>query len=85
MAIEIAPALQDISIIDSWAGLRPRAKDDLPVLGPVDDVKGLFYATGHYRNGILLTPITGEIIAESMTGRNSSSLLGCFSPDRLCK
>jgi glycine oxidase len=82
MAIEIAPALQNISIVDSWAGFRPRAQDDLPVLGPVEDVPGLFYATGHYRNGILLAPITGEIIAESMIGRNSSSLFGCFSPDR---
>lgn len=85
MAIEIAPALQDTSIIDSWAGFRPRAKDELPVLGSIEDVTGLFYATGHYRNGILLAPITGEVIAESMIGRNSSSLLGCFSPDRFRK
>jgi glycine oxidase len=68
MAIEIAPALQNISIIDSWAGFRPRAKDDLPVLGSVADVKGLFYATGHYRNGILLAPITGEVIAGAIVG-----------------
>ena len=80
MAIEIAPALQNISIIDSWAGFRPRAKDDLPVLGPVEDVPGLFYATGHYRNGILLAPITGEIIASAIVG--DSSTWTAFSPQR---
>ena len=80
MAIEIAPALQNISIIDSWAGFRPRAQDDLPVLGPVDGVKGLFYATGHYRNGILLAPITGEMIASAIVG--DSSTWTAFSPQR---
>src|SRR5207248_634816 len=70
MAIEIAPALQYISIIDSWAGFRPRAKDDLPALGSVEDLKGLFYATGHYRNGILLAPITGEVIAGAILGQS---------------
>ena len=80
MAIEIAPALENTSIIDSWAGFRPRAKDDLPVLGSVEDVKGLFYATGHYRNGILLAPITGEVIAEAILGRSSEWT--AFSPQR---
>jgi glycine oxidase len=80
MAIEIAPALQNISIVDSWAGFRPRAKDDLPVLGSVEDVNGLFYATGHYRNGILLAPITGEVIAEAILG--DSSAWPAFSPQR---
>ena len=83
MAIEIAPALQNISIIDSWAGFRPRAKDDLPMLGSVENVKGLFYATGHYRNGILLAPITGEIIAGAIVG--DSSAWKSFSPQRFAK
>jgi len=80
MAIEIAPALQDISIIDSWAGFRPRAKDDLPALGSVEDLKGLFYATGHYRNGILLAPITGEVIAGAILGQSPEWT--AFSPQR---
>jgi len=80
MAFEIAPALQNVSIIDSWAGFRPRAKDDLPALGSVENVKGLFYATGHYRNGILLAPITGEVIAEAIVGH--SSAWTAFSPQR---
>ena len=83
MAIEIAPALQNISIIDSWAGFRPRAKDDLPALGSVVAVKGLFYATGHYRNGILLAPITGEVIAGAIVG--DSPEWTAFSPRRFAK
>ena len=81
-ALEIAPRLGHLPLIDSWAGLRPRAADDLPVLGACAEIAGLFYATGHYRNGILLAPITGEIIADVVTGQNPSSHLETFSPAR---
>jgi glycine oxidase len=80
MAIQIAPALEQFPVSDSWAGFRPRAKNDLPVLGSVEDVKDLFYATGHYRNGILLAPITGEVIADAIFGH--SSAWTAFSPQR---
>ena len=82
MAFEIAPGLESAAIVDSWAGFRPHAPDDLPVLGPAGDVDGLFYATGHYRNGILLAPITAEIIAEAVINRESSRFFESFSPDR---
>ena len=82
MAFEIAPALTDLPIVDSWAGLRPRAKDDLPVLGPCEEIDGLFYATGHYRNGILLAPVTGELIAHAITEGVTSSIPETFSPNR---
>ena len=82
MAFEIAPGLESAAIVDSWAGFRPHAPDDLPVLGPPADIDGLFYATGHYRNGILLAPITAEIIAEAVVNRKSSPWLEIFSPDR---
>lgn len=82
MAFEIAPGLESAMVVDSWAGFRPHAPDDLPVLGPTADIDGLFYATGHYRNGILLAPITAEIIAEAVVNRKSSRLLESFSPDR---
>lgn len=82
MAREIAPALADLPIISSWAGLRPRAKDDLPVLGLCEEVEGLFYATGHYRNGILLAPITGEVIANAIVQAVTPMDLSAFSPDR---
>jgi glycine oxidase len=80
-ALEIAPLLGALPVVDSWAGLRPRAEDDLPVLGPCG-IAGLFYATGHYRNGILLAPVTGELIAEAIVGNVISPLLSRFSPDR---
>lgn len=82
MAFQIAPALQSAAIVDSWAGFRPHAPDDLPVLGPAGDVAGLFYATGHYRNGILLAPITAEIIADAVVEGKSPDWLEIFSPDR---
>jgi len=65
-ALEISPAIADLPVVDTWAGLRPRAADGLPVLGPCGEIDGLFYATGHYRNGILLAPLTGELISEAI-------------------
>lgn len=82
MAFEIVPALESAAIAGSWAGFRPHSPDDLPVLGRAADIEGLFYATGHYRNGILLAPITAEIIAEAVVNRKSSPILESFSPDR---
>lgn len=79
---EISAILSSFPIIDSWAGLRPRAPDNLPVLGPYGEIKGLVYATGHYRNGILLAPITGELIAQAIIDNSLSRLLGPFAADR---
>jgi glycine oxidase len=81
-AQEISPAIANLPIVDTWSGLRPRAPDSLPVLGPCDEIGGLFYATGHYRNGILLAPVTGELIAEAVVDGVLSPLLGPFSPSR---
>jgi glycine oxidase len=71
-ALEIAPGVSEFAIVDTWAGLRPRATDDLPLIGPCNDIEGLFYATGHYRNGILLAPITAELIADAIAGKVDS-------------
>lgn len=82
-ALEIAPAaIADAPLVDAWAGLRPRAEDDLPVLGACAEVCGLFYATGHYRNGILLAPVTGELVAEQIATGMMPALLDAFSPNR---
>ena len=81
-ALEIAPHLGALRRLDSWAGLRPRAADDLPVLGPCGEIDGLYYATGHYRNGILLAPVTGELIAQMITDKIPSPFLTVFGPDR---
>lgn len=81
-ALEIAPLIGALHLAASWAGLRPRAADGLPVLGPYAEIEGLFYATGHYRNGILLAPITGELIAGAIVDKVDSTSLSIFSPDR---
>jgi len=81
-ALEIAPDISKLPIADSWAGLRPRAADGLPVLGPCGEIDGLVFATGHYRNGILLAPITGELIAEIVVENKVSPVIASFSPDR---
>lgn len=81
-AQEISPAVSNLPIVDTWSGLRPRAPDNLPVLGPCDEIGGLFYATGHYRNGILLAPVTGDLIADAVVDGVISPLLAPFSPGR---
>jgi glycine oxidase len=82
MAEQIAPALESVAVVEAWAGFRPRAKDGLPVLGPFGGVQGLFYATGHYRNGILLAPVTAKLIADTILSGAIPSLLSSFLPDR---
>jgi glycine oxidase len=82
---ELSPAVAALDVTDSWAGLRPRAPDGKPVLGESADVRGLFYAAGFYRNGILLAPAAGEIIADLVTGgatRLPRRALETFSPGR---
>jgi glycine oxidase len=81
-AIEIMPCVAGQAVIETWAGLRPRAPDDLPILGPDPRVEGLIYATGHYRNGILLAPITARAIGELVVKGESSVDLAPFSVAR---
>jgi glycine oxidase len=81
MVNEIAPSLTCAKIVDTWCGLRPDTTDELPILGPTD-VEGLLIATGHYRNGILLAPITGKLIAECIADERPSMDLTDFSPLR---
>lgn len=81
-ALEIAPAVGGLSLLDSWAGLRPRAEDGWPVIGECAELRGLFYATGHYRNGILLAPQTGALLADEIMTGHASPLGNAFRPDR---
>jgi len=62
-AIKLAPALEKARIEETWAGLRPDSPDHLPIIGPTD-VDGLLIATGHFRSGILLAPVTARLIRE---------------------
>ena len=81
-ALEIAPRIAELTLVDTWAGLRPRAADELPVLGKTGETEGLFFATGHYRNGILLAPLTGELIAALIADNVVAAELQTFTPDR---
>ncbi|HZS09254.1 MAG TPA: glycine oxidase ThiO [Blastocatellia bacterium] len=81
-AVEIMPILEQQRVIETWAGLRPHAPDDLPVLGADPELAGLVYATGHYRNGILLTPVTAQAISELIRTGESKTNLSPFSITR---
>ncbi|HUP02282.1 MAG TPA: glycine oxidase ThiO [Gemmatimonadota bacterium] len=81
-AREFLPVLGDAPLDSSWAGLRPGTVDSLPIIGEDPDLEGLVYATGHYRNGILLAPITAEAIAAVAAGEVPTLDLAPFRPDR---
>jgi glycine oxidase len=81
-ALAMAPGLGDLPLREAWAGLRPATRDFLPVLGPSASVPNLFYAVGHFRSGILLSAITGEILTDLIQGRSPSIDLTPFSPKR---
>lgn len=81
-ALEIVPSLGNLEISDSWAGLRPYAVDGLPIIGEFEKISRLFVATAHYRNGILLTPITAKIIVDLILGVDRSRYLDIFGPGR---
>ena len=80
-AQEIVPDLAAAEIVETWSGLRPDTPDHLPILGPTE-LEGLTIATGHFRNGILLAPITAKLIAEWITERRVSFDWDIFSPLR---
>lgn len=79
-ARQILPALDRCTFRGAWAGLRPATPDHLPILGEAEP--GLFLATGHFRNGILLAPITARLIAEWITSGQPSQDLTPFAPHR---
>jgi glycine oxidase len=81
---ELAPSLACAEIVETWSGLRPGTPDQLPILGPTD-VEGLLMATGHYRNGILLAPITAKLITEWISDGRTSLNCEEFSPLRFLR
>jgi glycine oxidase len=82
LAIEIAPALLKAPVVDTWSNFRPASPDGEPVLGPAA-LPGLFYATGHTRNGVLLAPITADALAAEILGGTRPIDLAPFSVRRL--
>ena len=82
VASMLAPRVSAIAPVDSWAGLRPGSVDGLPLLGSLPEWEGVSVATGHYRNGILLSPVTGRLIARSVIEGSTDGAMVSFSPNR---
>jgi len=80
-ALEIVPGLAQAKRHEDWAGLRPGTPDEMPILGETE-VKGYFVATGHFRDGILLAPITARVMTDVIMGKPPAYDLGNFSPAR---
>jgi glycine oxidase ThiO len=81
-AEEICPRLSRSSSTRSWAGLRPVTPDMLPIIGTDPQHPSLIYACGHSRNGVLMAPLTGDLVADLVTGTPLSFDLAQFRPDR---
>jgi glycine oxidase len=82
LAIRLVPALADAPVSETWANFRPVTDDELPILGPTA-TEGLLLATGHFRNGILLSPITADLISGLILGRPTDIDLSPFARARL--
>jgi glycine oxidase len=80
-ALKLVPKLADARILEDWAGLRPGTPDNLPILGATE-ITGYYVATGHFRDGILLAPITAEVMSAVIEGRKPDYDLAAFSPTR---
>ncbi len=80
-AVALVPKLADARILENWAGLRPGTPDALPILGQTQ-TRGYYVATGHFRDGILLAPITAEVMTAVVEGRTPDYDLTAFSPAR---
>ncbi len=77
-AAQLLPELKNLPVEESWAGLRPGSPDDLPILGETE-TRGVFIATGHFRNGILLAPLTARIITDLIAGKTAPIDISAFS------
>jgi glycine oxidase len=80
-AYEVLPDVGELELVGARAGLRPGTPDNTPVIGR-DELEGLVWATGHWRNGVLLAPLTGEAVATLLAGEELPAELSALSPDR---
>jgi glycine oxidase len=80
-AREVLPVVDELELVEATAGLRPGTPDNAPLLGPTE-LPGLALATGHYRNGILLAPVTADLIVEYLVSGSVPEPAKPFGPDR---
>lgn len=78
----ILPFLEQMTPFHTWAGLRPATQDGFPLIGALASAPHVVFATGHYRNGILLSPITGTVVADIIEGKVERTPLVDFAPER---
>ena len=78
--LALLPGLSEVDLVETWAGLRPGAPDNAPIIGKGED--GIVYATGHYRNGILTAPITAAAVSALVQRQQPPVDLSPFNPDR---
>jgi glycine/D-amino acid oxidase-like deaminating enzyme len=82
MASSLVPALRDAQVTEAWAGLRPGSPDGLPVLGQVPGRENIFIAAGHFRNGVLLAPITGKAMTALILNGREDPLIAPYRAER---
>ena len=80
-AIEVVPGVSELELVETLARWRPGTADNAPLLGP-SSVPGLVLATGHHRNGVLLTPVTGDVVAELLATGRLPELAAPFTAER---
>lgn len=78
---QLLPGTEDLPVEETWVGHRPSSRDDAPILGP-SAISGLHFATGHHRNGILLAPLTADLVAEGILQDRAPERIVPFGPDR---
>ena len=80
-AWEVLPEVGELELAGARAGLRPATPDNAPIVGP-GELDGLIWATGHWRNGVLLAPLTGDAVASMLAGEAPPGELDALRPDR---
>ena len=84
-ALSVLPVTSELELAETCAGLRPGTPDNGPVVGPAVDAGGpggLLLATGHYRNGILMSPVTADALTARLTGQQAAPEWEPFAPGR---
>ena len=81
-AEDLLPASRAAQFVEARAGLRPATSDELPIVGRSSTMRGVYYATGHYRNGVLLAPLTASLVADLVLDGRERAELALTRPDR---
>lgn len=84
-ATELVPELAEYELVETAAGRRPGTPDNAPIIGPLADRPDVIVATGHYRHGILLTPVTAELVVDLLASGIPDPALAPFTPDRFSR